>query len=206
MIVVFDLGGVLASNNDYSAFLERVDPERRTAALAAIDEEWNRVKVSPTATPESFWRAIMTGAQVDGDWNVYNDALCDASSAYPDTVALAQRLVAAGHSVGILSNHATHWFAHLYAKHNLGRVFDAFSKQVVVSAAVCAAKPHAECFEAFLATTNGARAAQCVFIDDKKRNVDAACAFGMRGILFNAEKDAIDVLERALAEAGVVLA
>jgi epoxide hydrolase-like predicted phosphatase len=71
---------------------------------------------------------------------------------------------------------------------------------IVCSADVGMAKPEARLY-ALAAERLGLVAAECVFVDDLERNIDAAREAGMQGVHFRVDNG--DVLEDQLAELGV---
>ena len=74
---------------------------------------------------------------------------------------------------------------------------------------VRSAKPEARIFECFLERLaaseagNGLSASDCVFIDDKEANVEAARALGFHGIWFNAKLHTVERLTAGLIALGV---
>ncbi len=61
---------------------------------------------------------------------------------------------------------------------------------LMFSGAVCKTKPHRDIYEHLLATYS-LSAADCVFIDDRADNVEAARAVGMGGIVFDGDVSAL---------------
>ena len=87
---------------------------------------------------------------------------------------------------------------------NAGLTFDEYRDKIpaidlfdgiVVSAFEGKVKPGAEIFQ-IVCDRYGLDAETCLFIDDTQKNVDAAVRFGMQGLLF--ERD-LDAVRRALA-------
>ena len=59
----------------------------------------------------------------------------------------------------------------------------------MVSGRVKLRKPNKEIYE-YLLNTYMLKAEECVFIDDRKENIDAAMAVGMKGIVFDGYESA----------------
>lgn len=84
-----------------------------------------------------------------------------------------------GYRLALLSVHAKEWIDYCEEKFDFHKLFDvrAYSYEAGVS------KPDAGAFEAVLRQL-GSTAGECLFIDDSKRNIEAADALGFSTILF----------------------
>jgi len=108
---------------------------------------------------------------------------------YLDTVEIdggfhrSAALLKERYRLALLSNDLSEWNAYLREKFNINQYFDA----IVVSGDVRIKKPDPEIFTLLLERLNQP-ASQCVFIDDRESNLDAAEALGMDVILFNSRK------------------
>jgi putative hydrolase of the HAD superfamily len=196
--VIFDFGGVLIDMRwDVAAALEQTHGLPRGALLETLYR-------TPT------WRAIERGrgdvdawrdeahrlleAQGGGALPRLHDAWIAARHLIHPNIALARRLRPA-YRTAILSNADTTLRGRLreLAIHEL---FDA----VVSSAEEGLAKPEPEIYR-LAAEQIGIPPEACVFVDDADRNVRAAEAVGMRGILYRV--DLGEDLAGALAALGV---
>ena len=83
------------------------------------------------------------------------------------------------YKLGVLSNDVSEWSGNLRKMHKLDGLFDA----VVISGDAALHKPQKEIFEFFL-KKSGVRAEECVFVDDKVRNLVPAEALGFKTIKF----------------------
>jgi putative hydrolase of the HAD superfamily len=188
-VVVFDIGGVLIENAGYDAFrllLNRPlsDQEVRTLWLSSpsvIDYECGRIgrgdfgaravlEFGLELSPEQFLAAFAT-------W---------PGGFFPGAEDLVRR-IRQRHRTGCLSNsNEMHWHAHYEA------MFDFFLSSHLVGAV----KPSSAIFEV-LERTAGVSRGDIVFFDDSQLNVDAACAFGLRGFLAEGFDGLLTALERA---------
>jgi len=83
------------------------------------------------------------------------------------------------YKLGVLSNDVSEWSGNLRKMHKLDGLFDA----VVISGDAALHKPQKEIFEFFL-KKSGVKAGECVFVDDKVRNLIPAEAMGFKTIKF----------------------
>ena len=82
--------------------------------------------------------------------------------------------------LALLSNDISDWSRYLREKYGLSQYFEA----AVVSGDVRLHKPNADIYELMLGIL-GVPAQKCVFVDDRRRNLNPARALGMDVILFN---------------------
>lgn len=86
------------------------------------------------------------------------------------------------HQLFILSNFASDAFDELYTQTHTNVIFGLFNKEnIVISGKIKAAKPSQEAFM-YMLDTFKLQANDCIFIDDRKENIEAAEAIGMSGI------------------------
>ena len=202
--VIFDFGAVLFQWQPL-ALLQQTVPDlapdeaaaRRVAASFfesfAPDSDWARFDLGLVEEGELAQRiAARTGAPEDRVRRVI-DAIPGHLQPQADTVALLQRLKAAGHRPYYLSNMPRAYAAHL-ERHNafIGDFLDG-----IFSARVGLMKPHRAIFE--LADERFALAGTpTVFIDDHAGNIAAAQAHGWQTVHFSGAAQA----ERELQQAG----
>jgi len=195
--LLFDVGGVLSPGT-------AVDVQHRLAQELGvpsdrIDVVWSRHHralstgaEAPAALARELARiADVTSADVLDAWETGG-----ASVFVPreDLVARARRLPPA-HRVGILSNTNA-----LHARINrLSGLYAGFTP-VFLSNELGRAKPDLEVYGWATHVLN-LPPHMCVLVDDRLRNIEAATAFGMRGIEF----DTMAKLQEDLAELGIEL-
>ena len=84
------------------------------------------------------------------------------------------------HKLALISNDSSEWSKFFREKYNLDRYFDVIS----VSGDLKMKKPELEIFLLTLEKLD-CRPEECIFIDDRVRNLQAAESIGMKAILFN---------------------
>ncbi|MDT7837551.1 HAD family hydrolase [Aquabacterium sp. OR-4] len=152
--------------------------------------EFDRGTVSPQALAQRI--ATRTGLRLDEAQAVI-EAVPGELQPLPDSVALLQRVRAAGRRTFYLSNMPAPYADQLEAAHDFVRGFDAG----VFSARVGFNKPEPEIF-ALAAARFGVPAETLLFLDDHAPNVQAARQAGWQALLFTDAAQA----ERDLRAAG----
>ncbi len=207
-IVFFDVGGVLA-DDIHLPLLSRLareryaaDPDAEARFRRAGIGAWRGFELSPEASEEVFWsQVIREGGLRESVAELA--ALVRAERLIPfwETRQIAARLAERGVPLGIISNHCQPWFGEIAALLRLDEIFPA--ELVVTSFAVGAAKPEPRIFEAALERARRRiphlAADECLFIDDKPRNVEAAGLLGFQGFVFDARRDPPAALAGELA-------
>jgi len=150
---------------------ERIRSAYREASLGMLE-------------PSGFWQAVRLGAEYP---EVERDYLDAALRIDPLFVPVAERL-SASWSLGLLSNDVPQWSAYARARFGLDRLFGA----VVISGEIGCRKPDPAIYAALLERT-GAAPADCVLVDDRPANVEAALRVGMKAVRFVREARAVQL-------------
>ena len=203
MSLVFDLGGVVFRWQP-DEFLGRLLPARAPDRAAARSlgaaffqgfggewREFDRGAVEPGPLAERI--AARIGLEVDEARRVI-EAIPDELQPIPETVALIERLQAAGHRLFFLSNMPVPYARHLESAHPVLARFE----RGVFSSRVGLLKPDAAMFE-HAAVHFGMAPHALVLIDDIEANVAAARRAGWGGVLFEDAarcEDALQQLDR----------
>ncbi|NWG00524.1 MAG: HAD-IA family hydrolase [Thermoanaerobaculaceae bacterium] len=207
-IVFFDVGGVLA-DDIHLPLLSRLARERYAADLEADARfrqagsgAWRKFELSPEASEEAFWREVIREGRMR-ETVAELMALVRSERLIPfwQIRQVAAQLAAGGVPLGIISNHCKPWFDELAARLRLDQL--CLAELVVTSFGVGAAKPDLRIFEAALQRARrpfpDITANECLFIDDKPRNVEAASSLGFQGFVFDARRDPPTALSAELA-------
>ncbi len=112
----------------------------------------------------------------------------------PHTMPWVKALKARGYRLYVLSNYGEYLF--LKSKDRLD--FMPYMDGAVISYQIQMIKPDREIYE-YLLDKYGLAPEECVFIDDRPENVEAAKAIGMGGIRFEDFEQANEELEKMLA-------
>lgn len=198
--LIFDYGGVLLDMRfELTRELEREHGLRDRAIVETMygSETWRRIEVGVGDREEWLREAHVA---LEGEAGRALPPLHEHWRGQQELIAtnieLIQRL-RPPYRTAVLSNADHTLMARLRDRHRIADLFD----DIVCSADVGVAKPEPRIY-ALAAERLGLAPGECVFIDDMERNIDAARAVGMQGVLFRI--DAGDVLEEKLAALGVV--
>ncbi|MCK5739820.1 HAD-IA family hydrolase [bacterium] len=194
--VVFDVGGVLA----YDVW-EHVmgDPVKGLAVrlgldprklMTETDELWHLFSMRPAKNISEI------EAQENEYWTLFREKFAPAMTVaelieismtffrpVPGMPQLVRDLAANGVEMAICSNNNEFWFLRQMAACGLNDFFE--PEKIILSSGVEAEKssPGREMFHA-VAGAIGNDVSECVFIDDRFRNIERALNFGMQGLLF----------------------
>ncbi len=186
--VVFDVMGVVFPVGDDTNDLLVPFVQERNAAISR--EEINRLYLAASLgqiSSRQFWAEVGLGAAYPAVEKAYLDGCLAIDPGFePAARRLRERF-----RVGLLSNDLSDWSAYLRARFGLD-----FLDAVTISGDVHCRKPSPEIYLRFLAET-GARAEECVFIDDRCKNLAAAAALGFKTIRFARQPEESDFVPDA---------
>lgn len=193
--VVFDIGRVLIHWDPVGFYDREIGAQARARLFDAVPLEAANLEVDRGAPLRDTIYAL---ADAHPDWaeaiRLWHDRWLDmASPAMIDTVALFDRLRAAGVPCWALSNFGAETFEIAEGAYPFLAEFDGR----VISAHIGAIKPEPEIYET-LELASGLSAGQLFFTDDRPENIAAAQARGWHGHLF----EGADGLARVLASHG----
>ena len=183
MNVIFDLGGVVVEWSPQTICAQAFDdPALRQVAMKHILQhpDWLELDRGSLAREEAIQRAASRTAWSPDAVGDFFDTVLASLRLKADTVALMQRMHAAGHKLYCLSNMPHHALAYLERSYTF---WDLFSARVI-SCQVGMCKPEPGIY-AHLLQHCAIDPAQSVFIDDMQVNVDAAAAFGIHPLRFD---------------------
>ena len=171
--IVLDMYGVIVkqTGDDFVPYVQRAFP-----GLSAEDiyPSWFRANIGETTSLE-VWKAI--GFQGD---------LEKIEKEYLDTITLSDGFldfiekVRNQYKLAMISNDSSRWSRYLREKFNIDRYFDVIS----VSGDLRVKKPDERIFLLTLEKL-GVNAEECIYVDDRRRNLGAANKVGMHPVLFN---------------------
>ncbi len=211
-LVFFDVGGVLADDMHLpllqklarTRYADREDAEARF--IEAGIRAWRRFELSPQTSEDAFWAEVIRDGRMRESIEELKGLLrTERMIPYWPVREVAARLAAAGVPLGIISNHCAPWFAEIAAILRLDEIFP--PDLVVTSFDVGAAKPDPRIFEAAMERARRRlpelSARECLFLDDKARNIDAAVALGLVGCRFDARTEPLSRLLATLRAHGL---
>lgn len=186
--IIFDLGGVLIDWNPRYLFRKIFDGDEERV-------DWFLSEVCPQS-----WNVQMDGGypfqQAIEDRCQLFPELADVLHAYwerwdetisgeiPETVAILAKLREAGYPLYVLSNWSAETFARVRAQFPFLDWFD----ELIISGQIGLTKPNKEIFD-YLLEKVGLPAEECLFIDDRAENTDAAEKFGFQTVLFTSPEE-----------------
>lgn len=192
--IIFDLGGVLMTD----IFLKQIAEDlAKQSSLSAQEihahlyptEHWNLLTLGKI-TEDEYWDNFLKVSKTNVDKKYLTDKV--RSSLYPLGHAIRiVNLLKNHYKLGILSNHAKEWSEYMKQKFDLFKSFD----QITFSCDVGLRKPDPKIYEITLQELK-CDAGECVFIDDKKRNTDAAEKLGIKGMVFEKASKLIEDLSK----------
>ncbi len=194
--VIFDIGAVLIGF-DWDAYMLHLfdDAETRAAVTAAMwhNEDWHELDRGAISLEEVL-RLFTENAPEYAD--AIREALMrlgEAPTRQPYAIPWIESLKARGLCVYYLSNYFEFLMQEApqvldFIPHTAGGVFSCQEKLL---------KPDPAIYRV-LCERYGLEPSECVFIDDTQINIDAAIAFGMRGIRFESYAQASAALDAML--------
>ena len=188
--VIFDYGNVLVDWNPAYLFLPVFGGDEEKCRFFT-DNVCNREWFTRMDRGESMDTCV---AELQKVYPQYADAvamfrdrwfeMCNGE--IPGMLEMIQDLKAKGVGVYGLTNWPAETFAEARRRFRTLANIDKY----VVSSSVKLAKPEPEIFQLLLSKYN-LKADECVFIDDRKDNVNAAIALGMKGIVYPGTADGL---------------
>lgn len=144
-------------------------------------------------TPKEFYNRVIQRLKAAVDYDHFFSIYNDVFSLNSTPVEVLKKLIGR-YTLVLLSNTDVMRFGFIGRKFPEVMFFDEY----VLSFEVGSMKPQPQVYRVVL-ERSGSRAEECVFIDDREENVEAARALGIKGILFSPQTD----LESALKEIGL---
>jgi HAD superfamily hydrolase (TIGR01509 family) len=197
-VITFDFGGVIGRTH-LKVVREFVSQslEISETQTAHILSEW-RHQTQTLANQEQFWHAFAksNGKTLPPNWlSRFKEVWCRAIQPMPGMLSLVEELQQMGYQTAMLSN-TTPMHAEVIGKLGYYQYF----YPVLLSYQINASKPDRRAFVILLEWLNRP-ASECLFIDDKEANVEAARALGIDSIqFFSAEQ-----LKEELAKRGILV-
>ena len=196
--VFFDLGDVLVHlrlERGLARFAELAGctlAELRDTA-AVYHGDWARACYAGEVSTDEFLRGLVEQLGCAGlPIERARAAWCDIFDAWPEMEALAGAVIDAGHPTYLLSNTEPVHFALLHERMPvLGRFTD-----LHLSYEVRAAKPDPRYYRLALERF-GLRGEDCLFVDDREENVEAARVLGIRSVLHRGDVAEVRAFLRA---------
>lgn len=172
--VILDMFGVILeqSGEEFYSYVQETFPALTQAEIYAV---WDRADMGEISSLE-VWREL--GFQ--GDIEKREREFLDTLEVNQGFYEFAERARAQQYRLAILSNDSSRWSRYIRDKFDLNRYFDV----IHISGDLKMKKPDLRIFE-LTARKLGVPAGDCVYVDDRRKNLAAARAVGMDAVLFN---------------------
>ena len=176
--VIFDaMGVVFTVGDDTNDLLVPFVQERNgSASRDVINKTYLRASLGEI-TSRQFWHEIGLGAYYPAIETEYLDTMLIIDNEF---LPVARRMTGR-YSLGLLSNDVSEWSGYLSTRFSLD-----FFDTVVISGNIHYRKPDLGIYELFLQEAK-ASAQECVFIDDRYKNLAPARELGLKTIHFARE-------------------
>ncbi|MBR3524918.1 MAG: HAD family phosphatase [Lachnospiraceae bacterium] len=193
--IVFDIGMVLADFRWKEYMLRDLGfaPEvmETFAERLVLDPIWDELDLGVRPTEEIIAEMKERLPEYPKERELFFSRIEDIAASYPYSEAWIRELKERGFAVYLLSNYPRDVFR-IHEKKHFG--FAALVDGKVVSGFERVSKPDPAIYRILL-ERYGLRAEECVFLDDRKVNIDTALSLGMQGIVFTSYEDARGRLE-----------
>ncbi|HEY5588746.1 MAG TPA: HAD family hydrolase [Candidatus Paceibacterota bacterium] len=126
----------------------------------------------------SFWKSM----NIEGNHIEIEHEYLDSKLILDEQIISVFKELYQKYNIALLSNDVSEWSNYLREKYGL----DEFLKQVVISGDVKCRKPSKDIYEIALQKAN-CSAEDCIFIDDRMKNLYPASDLGMKVIKYNRE-------------------
>ena len=194
--VIFDIGQVLV-DFQWQAHMRNLGFSEQT--IATLDEKWvggpmwEQLDLGVISESEALEMAKQTVPECAEEIQIFWDNPDGIIRCREQAVPWLKMLKERGYGVYLLSNYPRS----LFEAHSKDLEFLPYTDGMVVSCYVKMMKPDAGIYEELLRKYS-LSASECVFIDDRVQNIDAAVALGMKGIVLQSAEQAMNDLEQLL--------
>ncbi len=184
---IFDMGGVVVSPKTLAPFKRDfakrlgVSYKKFRKVFGIWFNKWKLGKI----TEDEAWRGILKDLNRDYDIAYFKKAI-RKQRIFKGVAEFIRNLRKKGIKTALLSNTCREWFELNRKRFYFGSLFDV----MVVSFEEGVAKPDRKIYRT-AAKKLGVKPEECVFVDDKLRNVEVADELGMEGIVYTSLEDLV---------------
>ncbi|MFZ2193259.1 MAG: HAD family phosphatase [Candidatus Moraniibacteriota bacterium] len=191
--IIFDFGGVFSINDDIQEFWLNnavklnVDSQKANEIGLSI---WLEARVGKIDS-NIFWEKL--GAFVGMDAFKFKKYFVEYTGFRDELYAYVKNNLQGKYKLAILSNQIESWLEPILEEKKFREVFDV----IVTSYDVGFAKPDIEIYKKVLERLN-LEAGECIYIEDRIKNLEPAKILGMKTIEFKNYKQCVEDLEMLL--------
>ncbi len=185
--VIFDLGGVYFTEgvSHFVRELEKHYGVLKADVMVIVEGDLGTLYRTGQIASEEFWKKCKDQWKIDAPIEEIRQRWFDGYTPMEGTVNLIDRLKSAGYDLLFLSDNAPDRVGYLEEKyHFLHRFRDGIFSQVVK-----VRKPNPKIYQAALDLA-GCPADQCVYFDDKPKQLEPAKTLGMHAYVFESPEQA----------------
>ncbi len=190
--IILDVGKVLVEWEPHEAF-QKLGFDEKTSRLVAdatvASPEWNELDRSEKSNEELLAKFIANAPEYEKEIRMVWENIGLPIWQYDYARPWIQTMKRCGYHVYILSNYSSWTYEHTrealsFLEDVDGALFSFQVRQI---------KPEPEIYQSLLKKYD-LKANECIFLDDRQENIDAAKAQGMEGICFTEYESAIEQL------------
>jgi epoxide hydrolase-like predicted phosphatase len=182
--VLFDIGGVLFADPMRSLVrhIAEITGADYNTVKNAMWTKWGMYKENRVSADE-FWQAGLDKIGASMDIDELKKKSCEMIKEIGNVLSLVKKLKEEGYKLGIISNNTKEWFEYEIKEFKLDEIFDS----VALSCDAQVSKPNERLYKSCIEKIN-LKPEECVYIDDKDKNLKPAEKLGMRTIHFENEE------------------
>lgn len=171
--IILDMYGVIVkqTGDDFVPYVQRTFPDLRPED---IWEPWFKADIGEL-TSLDVWRLLGFQGDLEEVEREYLDII-ELNSGFHEFAASVK-----GHyKLAIISNDSSRWSRYIREKFDMNQYFNVIS----ISGDLKMQKPDPRIFQLTMEQL-GCEAAECIYVDDRRKNLAAAKALGMNTVMFN---------------------
>ncbi|EGG16863.1 pleckstrin domain-containing protein [Cavenderia fasciculata] len=201
-IVIFDIGGVLGSDMQYTFardYVTKHDVSKLAAFEKSLVERWKRIRVDETYSDRDYWIDVLNDINVPVEPSLVDNLVIETKKelySYESALKVAKQLYDQGFINCILSNHGKDWFQTIFNSNPIFKEAFPFDDLVVVSCFYHCHKPEQQFYECMWSQITkrfkGVSKSRVLFFDDKLANVEAMKQFGIESVQYTSRTDNAD--------------
>lgn len=189
--IIFDYGGVLSIENSLRSFGDMYAPKFGANAKDFNDliiENWLEARTNKINS-KLFWKRLANFLNTK-EKNLRKD-LMDFFGFREEVLELIKKLKTENYKLGLLSNQIEDWLEEVIKNHKLDQIFNV----IITSYKSKVAKPELSIFMEIIKKLK-VKSDECLYIDDREKNIIPAKKLGMKTILFKNHNQLIKDLKK----------
>ena len=171
--IVLDMYGVIVeqTGDDFVPYVQLTFPDLRPEEIYT---PWFKADVGELTSLE-VWESLGFKGDIEKIEKEYLDTI-EIKDGFLDFVLSVSK----HYKMAIISNDSSRWSKYLREKFDINKYFDVIS----ISGDLKIQKPDDRIFQLTIEQL-GCKAEDCLYVDDREGNLEAACKVGMNAVLFN---------------------